>query len=69
MAGGCEARLSGTSRTRCLRVVTDRPTNAHEKVFLLTKSAKYFYDAEAVRSSGTSIGDSSWAALLLGPIQ
>ena len=29
--------------------VTDRPTNAHEKVFLLTKSAKYFYDAEAVR--------------------
>ena len=29
--------------------VTDRPTNAHEKLFLLTKSAKYFYDAEAVR--------------------
>ena len=34
--------------------VTDRPTNAHEKVFLLTKSAKYFYDAEAVRPAGTS---------------
>ncbi len=30
--------------------VTDRPTSAHEKVFLLTKSAKYFYDAEAVRT-------------------
>ena len=29
--------------------VTDRPTNSHEKLFLLTKSAKYFYDAEAVR--------------------
>ena len=29
--------------------VTDRPTSAHEKVFLLSKSAKYFYDAEAVR--------------------
>ena len=29
--------------------VTDRPTNAHEKMFLLTKSARYFYDAEAVR--------------------
>ena len=29
--------------------VTDRPTNAHEKVYLLTKSARYFYDAEAVR--------------------
>ncbi|GAB6036192.1 hypothetical protein JCM15519_07510 [Fundidesulfovibrio butyratiphilus] len=29
--------------------VTDRPGVAHEYVFLLTKSAKYFYDAEAVR--------------------
>ena len=30
--------------------VTDRPTNSHEKLFLLSRSAKYFYDAEAVRS-------------------
>lgn len=29
--------------------VTDRPTSAHEKVYLLAKSSKYFYDAEAVR--------------------
>ena len=29
--------------------VTDRPTRAHEYVFLLTKSAKYFYDADAIR--------------------
>ena len=29
--------------------VTDRPTKAHEYVFLLTKSAKYFYDADAIR--------------------
>lgn len=29
--------------------VTDRPTRAHEFVFLLTKSPRYFYDAEAVR--------------------
>ena len=29
--------------------VRDRPTSAHEKVYLLTKSARYFYDAEAVR--------------------
>lgn len=29
--------------------VVDRPTNAHEHVFLLAKSARYFYDAEAVR--------------------
>ena len=29
--------------------ITDRPTGAHEKVFLLAKSARYFYDADAVR--------------------
>jgi DNA modification methylase len=29
--------------------VTDRPTRAHEYVFLLTKSARYWYDAEAIR--------------------
>ena len=29
--------------------VRDRPTNAYEMVFLLAKSGKYFYDAEAVR--------------------
>jgi DNA modification methylase len=29
--------------------VTDRPTSAHEHVFLLTKSARYFYDSEAVK--------------------
>jgi DNA modification methylase len=29
--------------------VTDRPTRSHEYIFLLTKSARYFYDAEAVR--------------------
>src|SRR5215472_5806675 len=29
--------------------VTDRPTKAHEYVFLLTKSARYYYDADAVR--------------------
>ncbi len=29
--------------------VTDRCTKAHEYVFLLTKSARYFYDADAVK--------------------
>ncbi len=29
---------------------TDRPTKAHEYVFLLTKAARYFYDAEAIKS-------------------
>ncbi len=31
--------------------VTDRPTTAWEHVFLLTKSARYFYDAEAVKEN------------------
>src|SRR5690606_25755006 len=29
--------------------VTDRCTKAHEYVFLLTKSARYFYNADAIR--------------------
>jgi len=29
--------------------VTDRPTKSHEYVFLLTKSARYWYDLEAIR--------------------
>lgn len=29
--------------------VTDRPTRAHEFLFLLAKSATYFYDADAIR--------------------
>jgi DNA modification methylase len=33
--------------------VTDRPTRAHEYLFLLTKSARYYYDAEAVRERDT----------------
>jgi len=30
--------------------ITDRPTRAHECVFLLTKSRHYFYDADAIRT-------------------
>ena len=29
--------------------VTDRPTSAHEHIFLLTKSARYYYNADAIR--------------------
>lgn len=32
--------------------VRDRPTKAHEYVFLLSKSARYFYDADAVAETG-----------------
>lgn len=45
--------------------VTDRPTKAHEYLFLLTKSSRYFWDQEAVREdqvkeAGT-ISVRSWA--------
>jgi DNA modification methylase len=29
--------------------VTDRPTSSHEYVFLLSKAARYYYDADAIR--------------------
>lgn len=32
---------------------TDRPTKAHEYVYLLTKSERYFYDAEAIREKAS----------------
>ena len=39
--------------------VRDRPTSAHEKIFLLAKSTRYFYDAEAVRTSRRSDEDAN----------
>ena len=37
--------------------VRDQPTSAHEKIYLLTKSARYFYDAVAVRVPMKYSGD------------
>lgn len=34
--------------------VTDRPTKAHEYIFLLSKSKKYYYDADAVKEEAES---------------
>jgi DNA modification methylase len=34
--------------------VTDRPTKSHEYLFLLAKSERYFYDAEAVKEPAVS---------------
>lgn len=34
--------------------VTDRPTKSHEYIFLLTKSADYYYDAEAIKEKSES---------------
>ncbi len=37
--------------------VTDRPTKAHEQVFLLSKSPTYFYDHEAIKEPLTEGSD------------
>jgi DNA modification methylase len=31
--------------------VTDRPTKSHEQIFLFSKSARYYYDAEAIKEA------------------
>ena len=36
--------------------VTDRPTKAHEYLFLLTKSEQYFYDHEAIKEPASDTG-------------
>jgi DNA modification methylase len=40
--------------------VVDRPTKAHSYVFLLAKSARYFYDAEAIRLAPTGADGYTW---------
>jgi DNA modification methylase len=37
--------------------VTDRPTKAHEYLFLLAKSERYYYDAEAIAEPSVYAGD------------
>ena len=41
--------IAWTKRSAMPESVRDRPPSAWEPIFLLTKAAKYFYDAEAVR--------------------
>jgi len=38
--------------------VTDRPTKAHEYIFLMSKSPKYFYDAAAIKEPVTGTTNS-----------
>ncbi len=39
--------------------VTDRPTKAHEYIFLMSKSARYFYDAEAIKEESADVEGSA----------
>jgi DNA modification methylase len=41
--------------------VTDRPTKSHEHLFLLTKSAKYYYDHEAIKEDGVISAGTKYA--------
>lgn len=36
--------------------IRDRPTKAHEYVFLMSKSARYFYDQDAIKETATHAG-------------
>ncbi|WP_201788505.1 DNA-methyltransferase [Rathayibacter sp. VKM Ac-2630] len=42
--------------------VTDRPTKAHEHIFLLAKNAKYYYDAKAIREEAAPESAARYAA-------
>jgi DNA modification methylase len=41
--------------------VTDRPTKAHEYLFLLSKSGRYYYDAEAIADDAQTVAGATWA--------
>jgi DNA modification methylase len=41
--------------------VTDRPTKAHEYVFLLAKCDRYYYDADAIREKNVSTSGGPWS--------
>ena len=47
--------------------VTDRPTKAHEQVFLLAKSARYYWDADAVREPQKDDEATFYAKLIKEP--
>ena len=36
--------------------ITDRPTKAHEYLFLMSKSERYYYDAEAIKEASRYVG-------------
>lgn len=48
--------------------VTDRPTKAHEMIYLLTKSPDYFFDAEAIKEAavGNDMRDVAGSEGVLG---
>jgi DNA modification methylase len=47
------SRIAWCKKSSMPESVTDRPTSAWEHLWLLTKSARYYYDAEAVKQPST----------------
>ena len=47
--------------------VLDRPTRSHEYIFLLAKSATYYYDADAIREPMAEASESRYAYAFGGP--
>ena len=58
------SRIAWCKKSSMPESVTDRPTSAWEHIWLLTKSAKYYYDAEAVKTSNGANLRNYW---VLGP--
>lgn len=42
--------------------VTDRPTKSHEHIWLMSRSPKYFYDADAIREDAAPESEARYAA-------
>ena len=58
------SRITWIKRTAMPESVRNRPTNATEDLFLLTKLPRYYYDADAVRSESGANLRNYW---ILGP--
>ena len=48
--------------------VTDRCTKAHEYIFLLSKSARYWYDAEAIKEEAIGTGGGAFGKVLMADV-
>ncbi len=49
------------SKKNCMpESVLDRPTKAHEYIFLLSKSSRYYYDAEAIKEPADPKSNLDW---------
>ena len=50
--GGLRSDIIWAKKNCMPESMRDRPTTAHEHIFLLTKSPRYFYDAVAIEEDG-----------------